>query len=202
MKNNLVLRDILIILALSVILALWFNFMGNPEGLSLIREKQEVAMADDSEFLIEGTSNQSAADTIVPFKDTIPVKKADTVAISKVEPPKTIESTAPAKAKSITYKQVLQLLKDPKVLVIDARNEHEFAEGHLPRARNIFAMEFEQHIPELIGLDKDVRVIVYCGGGQCELSHEVSNNMIGLGFKKVYIYLGGWDDWNKNGAGK
>ncbi len=213
MKKNQLLFDIMIILGISTILAFWFNGLSNPNGISLIREKQVLEVANDDEFDQIMTESPISSDTLpiknVP-KDTLPSKKDSVKSIptaqqnvETVEGKNIVEENqAPAKAKAINYSQVKKLLADPSVMVIDARNEHEFAEGHLPKARNIFAMEFQQYIPELIGMNKDIRIIVYCGGGQCELSHELSNNLIGLGFKKVYIYLGGWDDWKKNGSGK
>ena len=213
MKKNQLLIDILIILGISTILAFWFNGLSNPKGISLIREKQVLEVANDAEFdeiLTDTSITQQAVTNPIATADTLPIKK-DTAKSAQAlqqnlpinETKKVIEEDqGPAKAKAISYSQVKKLLTDPTVMVIDARNGHEFAEGHLPKARNIFAMEFEQYIPELIGMNKDIRIIVYCGGGQCELSHELSNNLIGLGFKKVYIYLGGWDDWKKNGSGK
>jgi len=213
MKKNPLLIDIAIILAISTILAFWFNGFSNPNGISLIREKQVLEIANDAEFDITNSESIVPADSQsaqVVSKDTLPVKKdsikpnlptQQTTPLTDAKK-STEEDAGPAKAKAVNYGQVKKLLADPSVMVIDARNEHEFAEGHLPKARNIFAMEFQQYIPELIGMNKDIRIIVYCGGGQCELSHELSNNLIGLGFKKVYIYLGGWDDWKKNGSGK
>ena len=213
MKKNQLLIDIMIILAISTILAFWFNGLSNPNGISLLREKPVLEVANDAEFDVINTDSIATTDS-VPVQgmtvDTLPIKK-DTIKSNAVIPQtqpttelkKTTEEEAgPVKAKAINYVQVKKLLADPSVMVIDARNEHEFAEGHLPKARNIFAMEFQQYIPELIGMNKDIRIIVYCGGGQCELSHELSTNLIGLGFKKVYIYLGGWEDWKKNGSGK
>lgn len=208
MKSNAILRDILIILSLSTIMAFWFNGLSNPKGIALVREKQVLETATDDEFDVMPQTNTSAPQSIpVVPKDTLPVKKDTTKSISTQTPvtpipQKTAEDQGPVKAKAVSYAQVKKLLSDPSVMVIDARNDHEFAEGHLPNARNIFALEFERFIPELIGMNKDIRIIVYCGGGQCELSHELSNNLIGLGFKKIYIYLGGWEDWKKNGMGK
>lgn len=200
--------DILIILAISTVLAFWFNGLSNPKGISLIREERVLETASDDEFeQLVDTSTVVTAQQQIPV-DTLPVKK-DT---SKQPLPMqqkvgetsktTIEEQGPVKAKAINYSQVKKLMADPSIMILDARNEHEFAEGHLPNSRNIFALEFERYIPELIGMNKDIRIIVYCGGGQCELSHELSNNLIGLGFKKIYIYLGGWEDWKKNGMGK
>lgn len=204
------LSDILIILAISTVLAFWFNGLSNPKGISLIREERVLETASDDEFeqLVDTSTVVTAQQQQQIPVDTLPVKK-DTSKQPLPMQQKVAETSKPAgeeqgpvKAKAINYSQVKKLMADPSVMILDARNEHEFAEGHLPNSRNIFALEFEQYIPELIGMNKDIRIIVYCGGGQCELSHELSNNLIGLGFKKIYIYIGGWEDWKKNGMGK
>lgn len=210
MKKNVLVSDILIILAISTVLAFWFNGLSNPKGISLIREERVLETASDEEFeqFIDTTSTSVPSIQQNTSVDTLPIKKdtsKQTLPVQQKQVEKsqtTIDEQGPVKAKAINYSQVKKLMADPTVMILDARNEHEFAEGHLPNSRNIFALEFERYIPELIGMNKDIRIIVYCGGGQCELSHELSNNLIGLGFKKVYIYLGGWDDWKKNGLGK
>jgi len=89
----------------------------------------------------------------------------------------------------------VQLLKHPEVLLIDARRPEDFQAGHIPGARNIFAYEFQLHIPELIALPRTKPVVVYCDGGQCELSHYLAEQLRTLGFRRIYIYEGGWAEW-------
>lgn len=82
----------------------------------------------------------------------------------------------------------------------DARNADEFKEGHIPGARNIYAGDFQTHIPELLQMNipRDQLIVVYCGGGLCELSHELAQNIRLLGFSKVVVYTGGTAEWTKN----
>ena len=60
----------------------------------------------------------------------------------------------------------------------DARTADECREGHIPNARNVYANDFQSHIPEILssGMKKDQLIVVYCGGGLCEPSHELAKN--------------------------
>jgi len=49
----------------------------------------------------------------------------------------------------------------------------------------------------LYPLPKDKPIVAYCGGGACELSHELCDLLINIGFKKVFIYLGGWNEFKE-----
>jgi rhodanese-related sulfurtransferase len=44
-------------------------------------------------------------------------------------------------------------------------------------------------------LPRDKTYIVYCDGGACDLSHHVAKTLIEFGFKRVFVYRGGWDEW-------
>ncbi len=78
---------------------------------------------------------------------------------------------------------------------MDARSAEHHAEGNIPNSINIDVQDFQSNIPKVIGLPRDQAIVVYCGGGNCDLSHELANNLSALGFKKVFVYTGGWDEW-------
>lgn len=112
-------------------------------------------------------------------------------------------STQHSDSKGVTFEQVSKLVEDPDVLIIDARKPEEFAQGHLKGAKNFYAMEFEKHIPELLGMNlpADKRIVVYCGGGECELSHMISDQLTKqFKFTNVFIYLNGWKEWTEKGG--
>ena len=100
----------------------------------------------------------------------------------------------PAAPKEIRYEQA-KLLFDKKVLFMDARDASHHAEGNIPGSINIDVQDFQANIPKVIGLPREQPVVVYCGGGNCDLSHELANNLFALGFKKVFVYTGGWEEW-------
>jgi len=65
---------------------------------------------------------------------------------------------------NLTAEQVKNLIEQPgKVLVVDARTEEEYKQGHIPTAINIPPPQFssiEKYLPQ----DKNLTVIFYCRG--------------------------------------
>ena len=98
--------------------------------------------------------------------------------------------------KVVKYEQVVKMLGNDKVQFVDARKAEEYAEGHIGNAVNIFTPEHEEHLPEMLTWPRDKLYVVYCGGGNCDLSIELAEVMTGFGFENVYVYKGGTTEWN------
>jgi len=82
-------------------------------------------------------------------------------------------------------------------LILDARDAEEYREGHVPGARNLTYEQAATDPALLEKLDPGGRpIIVYCGGGECEVSMQLANELIGDGFKRVAVYLGGFPEWH------
>jgi len=84
--------------------------------------------------------------------------------------------------------------------IIDAREPAEYAEGHIPGAIN---MPYDQTVTDPARLEKfdsgGKPIIVYCGGGTCELSMNLGFALVNAGQKKVLVYMGGWPEWSTSG---
>ncbi len=84
--------------------------------------------------------------------------------------------------------------------IIDARDPGEYADGHIPGAIN---MPYDQSVTDPEKLEKfDAKgkpIIVYCGGGTCELSMNLGFALVNAGQKKVLVYTGGWPEWSTSG---
>ena len=46
-------------------------------------------------------------------------------------------------------------------------------------------------------LPRNLTYLIYCTGGNCDLSHHLANTMKAAGFTRMFIYTGGWEDWTK-----
>lgn len=210
-------REIVIIVAISVALGLAYNFrdvlpgFSNPKKLTLIRELREVEFANDSALFV--LPNNPLPDTAkkmevvadkkeLPQKEiTIsPTKKQDSSKIALILPKEQTQEqhkTEEYKVLDVRYEQVVKLLKDPDVLFIDARNDQDFAGGHIGNSINVYAHEFEKHIAQILPLPRDKRIVIYCTGGNCDLSHELSENLKLFHFSRLFIYTGGWAEWQE-----
>ena len=198
-------REVGALVLLVTALALLYNAF-NPAGLPLLRSEQRLPTIADSVLLQElaalapDTGSTSPAPKAAPDTAAQPSARMERPAAQNPAERSPTAARHPAAADTqgiwaIRYEQLVQLLKHPEVLLIDARRPEDFQAGHIPGARNIFAYEFQLHIPELIVLPRTKPVVIYCDGGQCELSHYLAEQLRTLGFRRIYIYEGGWAEW-------
>jgi rhodanese-related sulfurtransferase len=83
-----------------------------------------------------------------------------------------------------------------KMILIDTREESEWARGHIPGAihlgKGIIERDIEKTVP-----DKDATVILYCGGGY--RSALAADNLQKMGYRNVISMDGGWRGWTEAG---
>ena len=89
---------------------------------------------------------------------------------------------------------------DPAVLFVDAREPAFFSEGHIPRAINLPREEILQSGSLAVLADKSRPLVVYCSGVDCDDSKLVARGLLGLGYTKVAVYPGGWEEWVASGS--
>ncbi|MGA2427778.1 MAG: rhodanese-like domain-containing protein [Candidatus Acidiferrum sp.] len=79
-----------------------------------------------------------------------------------------------------------------KFLLIDVREDNEWAKGHLPGAvhlgKGIIERDIEQRAP-----DTSAKLILYCGGGF--RSALAAENLQKMGYTNVESMDGGWKGW-------
>ncbi|HZY10201.1 MAG TPA: rhodanese-like domain-containing protein, partial [Bacteroidota bacterium] len=95
----------------------------------------------------------------------------------------------------ISLTQLTRILSDGNAVVFDARKPEEFRQGHVHGARNIFGLEAEEHFEELVQIQRDTLIVIYCNNPECHLGPMLADFMHLLGFTKLYLYDGGWDGW-------
>jgi rhodanese-related sulfurtransferase len=83
-----------------------------------------------------------------------------------------------------------------KMILVDVREESEWARGHIPNAihlgKGIIERDIEKAIPE-----KGATVVLYCGGGF--RSALAADNLQKMGYSNVISMDGGWRDWTQAG---
>jgi rhodanese-related sulfurtransferase len=85
-------------------------------------------------------------------------------------------------------------------LVLDAREPSEYAAGHIPGAVNLPYDQVAGNLQRLEQLDTAGRpVVVYCGGGSCEMSLSLAWDLVTAGQTRVAVYKGGYPDWTDAG---
>ena len=86
---------------------------------------------------------------------------------------------------------------DQGVLFIDARDDKEFREGHIAGSKLAPANPGEI----LRWATEDDPVVTYCSGGECDLSMNLANELMGedWGFARVFVFDGGLPKWIEAG---
>ena len=83
-----------------------------------------------------------------------------------------------------------------RFLLVDVREDHEWARGHLPGAvrlgRGIIERDVETRVP-----DTSTKMVLYCGGGF--RSALVADNLQKMGYRNVESMDGGWRGWTEAG---
>ena len=83
-----------------------------------------------------------------------------------------------------------------KLVLIDVREDNEWARGHLPGAthlgKGIIERDIERAFP-----DKEAPLVLYCGGGY--RSALAADNLLKMGYTNVISMDGGWRAWVEAG---
>ena len=100
----------------------------------------------------------------------------------------------------LTVEQADQLHRQKQTLFIDTRYPDEFAEGHIPGAINIPLNLSRDDLTAILDtIDKTRLIVTYCSSPSCNSSRRLAGYMDFIGFKNVYIYVAGFEEWkNKN----
>ena len=82
-----------------------------------------------------------------------------------------------------------RLARNPKAVLMDVREDHEWQAGHATEAIHLGKGILERDLEKLIP-DVDAEIIMYCGGGyRSALTAEAAQRM---GYRNVYSLIGGY----------
>ena len=108
-----------------------------------------------------------------------------------------IVDDAKTRVRETTVEEVKQKIDGgEKFVLIDVREESEFAKDHLPNAihlgKGIIERDIEARVPDL-----NAELVLYCGGGF--RSALAADNLQKMGYKNVISMDGGIRDWREKG---
>ena len=91
-------------------------------------------------------------------------------------------------------------LYNSKAIFIDARVEDDYKNEHIKNAINIPFETYEDYEDEIFSFDEDTPLVLYCGGGECELSTNLAYVLFDdYEFEKVLIFKAGYPSWKESG---
>ncbi len=167
---------------------------------------------------MEGTDGHEPAGTPSPE----PEAKPSTPAPAESAAPAKAESTAPADTGKAPAppagKKLYADIPESKVpidvglakakefydrgglLVLDARDPGEYAEGHIKGALDAPYDDKVGDMEWLMAMGKETRpILVYCDGGDCELSLDLGTEITRSGNRRVLILTDGYPGWKDAG---
>lgn len=108
-----------------------------------------------------------------------------------------IVNEAKKRVRETTVDEVKKKLdKGEKFVLVDVREESEYANDHLPGAihlgKGVIERDIEQRVP-----NSDTPVVLYCGGGF--RSALAADNLQKMGYTNVISMDGGIRDWREKG---
>ena len=128
----------------------------------------------------------------IPFIGDWPsISGSDSVAV----PPSASEGDPPF----ISLDEAAARYQMPGTLFIDAREPEDYDLDHIRNAINIPYDYIEDYRDQLMGIPIKQEVVIYCSGTECELSLLLGREMQAMGYQKLYIFYGGWREWEKAG---
>lgn len=96
---------------------------------------------------------------------------------------------------AVSRTELTRRIADDLVTVLDVRPLEEFAQGHVPGARNIPLAELEHRLGEL---PVDRQIVAYCRGPYCVLAFEAVAALREKGFRAVRLE-DGFPEWKAAG---
>lgn len=104
---------------------------------------------------------------------------------------------AKTRIKEISAEEVLaNLQKSVPFLLVDTREESEFATGRIPGSVHLSKGIIECYIESKVP-DKNTPMVLYCGGGY--RSALAADALQKMGYTNVLSMAGGWRGWNERG---
>jgi rhodanese-related sulfurtransferase len=98
----------------------------------------------------------------------------------------------------VSLSQAYELYRE-KIVFIDARDVELFEKGHIAGAVNLPYFSVDEFINRLDGIDKSDPIVTYCEGADCDESIRLGNELFSKGYRKVFVFFGGWEEWEKSG---
>ncbi len=96
----------------------------------------------------------------------------------------------------ISLTQAYQLYRD-KILFVDARDPEEYEDGHIAGAVNLPLFRLDEYKNQISSISKTTPLVTYCEGADCDMSIRLGNELFSKGFKKVFVFFGGWEEWKQ-----
>ena len=122
---------------------------------------------------------------------------ASAVVAGEAPPPESIDGTTRVSAPQVV--ELVEKLGDKLVIIDSRKKEDRQAAGWIPSS---VGLPDYDTTPETLAKNipsKDTDVLFYCNGTKCGRSVKTAMMAVQEGYKHVYWFRGGWEEWSKEG---
>lgn len=104
-------------------------------------------------------------------------------------------------ATTVDAKGLIKLIESkPNLVLFDNRKLADFNAGHIEGAVNLLDTDItEEAVLAKHAPTKDIPILFHCNGGKCVRGANAAVKAIKWGYKNVYYYPLGIDDWKQQG---
>lgn len=107
-----------------------------------------------------------------------------------------IVNDAKTRVKEADFRDIKKRLDaGEKMILVDTREDTEWAKGHIPGAVHLGKGVIERDVETTVP-DKNATLVLYCGGGF--RSALAADNLQKMGYKNVISMDGGWRAWTES----
>ncbi|MGA2669406.1 MAG: rhodanese-like domain-containing protein [Ignavibacteria bacterium] len=211
--------EIVIILVIVVIVGVLYN-LSSPTRLPFIAEERQFNFSQ-SDSLLKALQKQDSIEHAADSIKNLSIRREDSLRKNQIK----LDSIRRVSdsLKTITKKRTEDSLKalnntasqdftkpidirldfakalfDKHYQFIDARDESDYKAGTIQGAMNIPYHKLDQFKDKLNALPKEKVYVVFCSAS-CDVSIDLAYAMAKMGFNKLYIFHGGWDEWKNAG---
>jgi len=91
------------------------------------------------------------------------------------------------------------IVNTPNLLIVDSRKEVEYLKGHIQGSVSLLDTEMTLDMLSKYAADKATPILFYCNGERCLRSTRSATKAIEWGYKTIYWFRGGWNEWIEKG---
>jgi rhodanese-related sulfurtransferase len=89
---------------------------------------------------------------------------------------------------------------DRGAVVIDARTENAYRQGHIPGAILFDYYMFGQYADLVLPqLDPTRSTVIYCSSPDCGIAESLARELYSLGYENLHVFEGGFSTWEEEG---
>jgi rhodanese-related sulfurtransferase len=98
----------------------------------------------------------------------------------------------------VTLAELKELVKEKKVVLLDANGTESYKKGHIPGALDVAALG--KGLAAKLPQEKDALIVAYCGGPKCGAWKGAAGIAAKLGYTNVKHFAGGLSGWKEDGG--